>query len=266
MLNKQGAFKHQIKLRLGYIFVPEGAILPVFRNEMFHRFLEPGYHRCSGWNERFDRLISTDPQLHSVYDVEARSCDQISVRVDINLAYSFDPRRCQSRRMQSRMASTTHGQIKRMLEILVAEAVRARSGQYTEAWLATGSNRPKLAREIRLQVQKDLIPFGILFAGSKSIIITRVVPPREIDRAREAARTRDIYTQSIYERSPQIARELHLQELARKSDRFNVNIWEEDVTKRLRADEVEDWLRQHPDLVDVLRNGRTRTIEGRFSS
>lgn len=266
MLNEQETLKHQILLKLGYHFVPEGNVLPVYRNEMFHRFLEPGYHYCSGWNERYDRLISTDPRLLSFREVEARSCDRISVTVDINLSYNFDPRRCRSQRVQSRMAGVMPGQIKHMLQVLISEAVCVVSGQYPEAWLVTGSNWPKLAREIRLRVQRTLIPYGILLTGSKSIIIARVVPPREIDRAREAARTRDIYTQSIYERSPQIARELHLQELARNSDRFNVNIWEENIKLRAQSDAIEDWLNQNPDLADARRNGRIRTIEGQFSN
>ncbi len=92
----QRSWRHRLLTMLGWQFVEPQTLFIVFRDEQFHRFLEPGYHfPISTWRERIGiEPISTRFRFTQTGNILVTTADRIQAKLNVKILFRFDPRAC----------------------------------------------------------------------------------------------------------------------------------------------------------------------------
>ncbi|HRQ39783.1 MAG TPA: SPFH domain-containing protein [Chloroflexota bacterium] len=217
------SFIHRWRLFIGYRFVEENTLLPVMQNGRVVTFREPGYHYRSGLGQSYGDPISTALRIPPTVQVDVSTTDCLIVSVFINVKYVFDPRRC-APKMWSGIVTLSDDSLNNLVYDHVGRAARTVCGAKTEEELANGALWPQLELGIHRRLQNHLSAYGILISGDTAVTILTIAPPPEIIRERVAARQRAIYADSIQQQPPEMAHDLHEQEIVRHGDFVHVSL------------------------------------------
>ncbi|MCL4262014.1 MAG: hypothetical protein KJ069_02305 [Anaerolineae bacterium] len=221
-MDSDTSFEERFWSWLGYRLVDENTLLPVIKHRCVIAFRKPGWHHIAGLGKKYGQPISTALRISPTIQIDTPTTDGITVSVFVNVKYTFDPRQIDSN-MKSSIAKLGDDALSEIVYDQVGEAVRSVCGRKSEAQLANGSLWAELKRDIRHNLQRDLASYGIGFRSDKSVTILNIVPPVEIVRERVAAKSRTIYADSIQKQPPELAHELHEQEIVRHGDFVHIS-------------------------------------------
>ncbi len=216
------SFIHRFWLRIGYRFVEENTLLPVIQHGRVVSFLSPGYHYRAGLGTSYGDPISTALRFPPTVQIDAPTADALTVSVFVKVHYVFNPAYCDSQ-MRCGIVTLSDESLNKIVLEHIGRAVRAVCGVKTETELANGALWPRLEMGIHRRLQDSLEKFGIAVKGDTAVTILAIAPPPEIVRERVAARQRAIYADSIQQQPPEMARDLHEQEIVRQGDFVHVS-------------------------------------------
>jgi len=220
---KDTSFKHRLRLRLGYTYVPYQTVLPLIKGGEVQGFVQPGYYRLSRLFQSYGEPIPTGFRFRKAENIVAHTTDGIEVKINVSLKYIFNPGKAQPKFIPG-IAKLNKFRLLGLVEDFLARAVRLVCGQLPEVELANGRTWPHLDRQIRHELQRNLTPFGLLFSGQSAINITNIKPPPEIEQERNAAQCHAIYAAALNRQPADIADQLHEQKLAHHSDYVHLSI------------------------------------------
>lgn len=214
----QHALFHRILMRFGWQFVNHQQQRLIYRDGMASYVLKPGYHRpINRWRESYGEFISTAFRMAHAAQIPAQTKDRIQVLVDVDVMYSFDAAECAYPGIMSSMADLSQRQMNSIVERNAQLAVQDVAGEYSEAELSNGLNRPAFSRKVRIWLQAKVGILGLVFRGDTAVAITRITPPAIINEARQLAHRNQIYADSILQLPRDVAHDLNSQEIARHS-------------------------------------------------
>lgn len=209
---------HRLLLRMGWQFVNNQQQLPVYRDGEVNHVLGPGYHRpINTWRESYGTFVSTAIRMVHLERISVQTKDCISVLVEVDVTYSFDATECVPSQIMSSMVCLSQRRMNNVVEKYVQQAMQDVGGEFSEAELANGLNRPCISRKVRTRLQMMVGTLGLVFRGNTAVAITRITPPALINEARQLAHRNQIYAASVNQLSHEIARDLNSQEIARHS-------------------------------------------------
>lgn len=217
------SFFHRFWLRIGYRFVEENTLLPVIQHGRVVSFLPPGYHYRAGLGTSYGDPISTALRFPPTVQIDAPTADGITVSVFVKVHYVFNPDNCDAQ-MRCGIVTLSDESLNNIVFEGVGRAVRVVCGLRTETDLANGALWPQLEMGIHRRLQASLEKFGIAVKGDTAVTILAIAPPPEIVRERVAARQRAIYADSIQQQPPEMARDLHEQEIVRHGDFVHLSL------------------------------------------
>ncbi|MBN1283800.1 MAG: hypothetical protein JXB47_00215 [Anaerolineae bacterium] len=163
-----------------YRKVPDGHVLPVYREGMFSRLLEPGEAPNRFRGEIPGLLIDISPKFYKLIFMDLSTQDHQLLSVTLTIEYGFDPRKLprdaivdEIARPDKERQHIVFAQIQRVLRDLVS--------QYSAEVLEANPSAGSLERSIYLRIYRPLLKKGIALGGQESINVLEVQRPPTIE-------------------------------------------------------------------------------------
>lgn len=176
--------KRRLWKMLGYEFLPQGYVLPIFRDGQFYRLVSPGRYSLDGWSEEAGQPISINVRILNARVNDVSSSDGVPFTVELEVPFVFDPRRCAPQSLAG-LVQCGDAEIKSLVGYQVADATRTAWGDYSAVELQGGGRRRLLRELIVRWARAKLEPHGIAFLDEMPITIRKVAPPSWFEQIRQ---------------------------------------------------------------------------------
>jgi hypothetical protein len=235
MNHSERSLKHRWLTKLGWQFVEPKTLLAVYRDEQFHRLLEPGYHSpINKWKERYaNKPISTETRFISIDDVQIFTADCVKAEVNLDILYQFDPRECPSHQTVAKIIDYPDYRLGKLVKNISSQVIRSTCATFAARQVISGACRQQIEGKLTAQIQRRLQAFGFFLAGS--ISIRSILLPKAVEYELEKAVQRQIYASSLGEYNEETSKRIFRHELLANSDSIKLRIRQNDLAAGVDA-------------------------------
>lgn len=176
----------RFKKRLGYRFAPDNTIVPVMRQEQFHRLEGPGYFHINPYRERTLPDIHLGAYARDFNFSETLTSDHIGFNMSLTVLYQFDPRKLPLA-AQSQLVSMTPDVLAIIVEGRVEHFLRRLVGCHDVEKLCRAATLTTLEQDLYSQLCTRLSPMGIAPLAN-GVLIKAISAPEKYREAVLAAK------------------------------------------------------------------------------